>query len=318
MSFSVRKHLQKNTNWVEIKAILQKISQKGFQVLIVGGAVRDALLKREVREIDLASSAKPEEVLKLFPQAKTVFKKYGVVFIPLKDGTRLEIVSFRKDSVKSDGRRPEFIEYGTLETDFKRRDFTINALYYDLEKDKIFDFTEGQKHLKEKKIKTIGKARDRFEEDHLRMLRALRFESQLGFKLDTEIKTVIEELKREIKKISFERVTEEIHKVFSSGKTLTFIKSLKKHDIFDLIFLSLDFNRIKSFLSFFDPDSFNLKTRFRGSKNPLFKNRNLNSSEDIKNTIKNLKTSFLKKSFSTLFKKKVYKIKFSYLGWLLA
>ena len=259
MKHSVKKQLEKNSNWPEVKEILQKILQEGFQALIVGGAVRDALLNREVKEMDLASSAKPKDLLKLFPQAIDAFKKYGVVFIPLKDRARLEIVSFRKDSLKTDGRRPEFIEYGVLETDFMRRDFTINALYYDLQKDQIFDFAKGQKHLREKKIKTIGKAKDRFKEDYLRMLRALRFESQLDFKLDPEIKPAIEELKQNIKKISSERITEEIQKVFSTGKTLSFIKSLKKHDLFDLIFPDLDFNKLKTYFHFFEPESFDLK-----------------------------------------------------------
>lgn len=253
MSHSIKKHLEKNSNWREIKSILQKISRKGFQALVVGGAIRDALLNREVKEIDLASSAKPEELLKIFPQAGRAFKKYGVIFIPLKDKTSLEIATFRKDSRKSDGRRPEYVEYGALEHDFKRRDFTINALYYDFQKDEVLDFTEGRKHLKEKKIKTIGRAEDRFKEDYLRMLRALRFESQLGFKLDPEIKPAVKNLKQKIQEISQERVTEEIHKVFSCGKTLIWLVSLRKHGLFNLVFPGLDFNKIKSYLSLLAP-----------------------------------------------------------------
>ena len=269
----IKKHLEKNSHWLEIQEILKKISQEGFQVFIVGGAVRDALLNRKLKEIDLVSSAKPDDILRLFPKARGPFKKYGVIFISLKDGTRLEITSFRKDSSKSDGRRPEFIEYASMDTDFMRRDFTINALYYDPQKDKIFDFSGGQKDLKEKKIKTIGKAKERFREDYLRMIRALRFESQLGFKLDPEVTKAIKEQKQKLKEISPERITEEIHKVFLFGKTLSFISSLKKHGLFDLIFPNLDFNKTKSYLSFFDPissTSLDVETKERkNSRDPL-------------------------------------------------
>ena len=249
---SIKKQLEKQKNWLEIKAILQKISQAGFQAFIVGGAVREALLNQEVKEIDLVSSAKPDTLLNLFPQASDIFKKYNVLLIPLTNKSFLEVVSFRKDSAQGDGRRPESVDEASLKEDSQRRDFTINALYYNIETDEILDFSEGQKDLKEKKIKTIGKAQQRFQEDYLRMLRALRFESQLGFQLEPDIELAIKELKEKIKDISFERIRDEIHKIFSSGKTLRFIRSLKKHGLYDFIFPRLNFNKTISYLNFYE------------------------------------------------------------------
>jgi len=248
----LRKSFEKHPNWLKIQSIIEKIKEHGFEVFIVGGAVREALLNRQVKDIDLSSSAKPDDLLKIFPQAKDIFKKYGVIFIPLKnqftDQNLLEIVSFRTDSLKSDGRRPVYIRYGNLQEDFRRRDFTINALYYDFQKEEIIDFTEGLKHLKEKRLKTIGSAEDRFKEDYLRILRALRFENQLGFQLDPEVLSAIQKLKHKITSLSLERRTDEIHKVFSSGRVLSFIFSLEKRGLFDLIFPSLDFTQTKSCL----------------------------------------------------------------------
>ena len=249
---SIKKQLEKQKNWLEIKAILQKISQAGFQAFIVGGAVREALLNQEVKEIDLVSSAKPDTLLNLFPQASDIFKKYNVLLIPLKNKSFVEVVSFRKDSVQGDGRRPESVDEASLKEDSQRRDFTINALYYNIETDEILDFSEGQKDLKEKKIKTIGNAKQRFQEDYLRMLRSLRFESQLGFQLEPDIELAIKELKEKIKDISFERIRDEIHKIFSSGKTLRFIRSLKKHGLYEFIFPTLNFNKTISYLNFYE------------------------------------------------------------------
>ena len=251
MKHSIKKQLEQNSNWSEIKTIIQKISHKGFQVFVVGGAVRDALLKKKVKEIDLSSSAQPKEIKKLFPKALTLFQKYGVVTIPLQGKANLEIVTFREDSRLSDGRRPQSIQYSNLETDSKRRDFTINALYYDLKTDQVIDLVNGIKSLKEKKIKSIGKAKERFQEDHLRMLRALRFALQLDFNLDRKIKPAVFELKQNITKISKERITKELNKMFSYKEIKVCIESLKDYGLFEFIFPDLNFKKIKSCLTLY-------------------------------------------------------------------
>ena len=148
MDKNIKKQLELQANWPEVKNIIEVLSKKGFQTVVAGGAVRDALLKKIPKDLDLATSAKAEEVLKIFPSAKGEFAKYGVVFIPLKTKETLEITSFRKDVSYKDGRRPSSISYSKIEEDARRRDFTINALFYDPQKEEIIDFTGGLKIYK--------------------------------------------------------------------------------------------------------------------------------------------------------------------------
>ena len=240
MSQAIKKYLESKASWSEIQQIIKSLSLKGFQTVVAGGAVRDALLKKPAKDIDLASSATAQEILKIFPYAKGEFAKYGVIFIPLKTKETLEITSFRKDRSYKDGRRPSSISYSTIEEDAKRRDFTINALFYDTQKEKLIDFVEGVKDLNNKKLKTVGKAQERFEEDHLRALRALRLAHQLDFHIDEEIKKVLPSFAKKIMKISKERILEELVKMFSEGRIGKAVKLLKDHSLFYSVFPSLE------------------------------------------------------------------------------
>ena len=157
----IRKQLELKLNWPKIENVIKTLSDKGFQVVIAGGAVRDILLKKSPKDIDLATSAKAEDVLKIFPSAKGKFAKYGVVVIPLKQGERLELTSFRKDDLYKDGRRPDSISYSSMKEDAKRRDFTINALFYDSQSEEIIDFIGGLKDLQNKILRAVGKADER-------------------------------------------------------------------------------------------------------------------------------------------------------------
>ena len=248
MNQNIKKQLEWKNSWSEIKNIIDRISKKGFQVVVTGGAVRDALLKKIPKDIDLASSAKPEELLKIFPSAKGPFAKYGVIFIPLKTKETLEITSFRKDSSKTDGRRPHFISYGSMKEDATRRDFTINALFYDPQEEKLIDFVKGIKDLQNKTLKTVGPAKKRFEEDHLRAFRALRLSHQLEFQIDEETKKAIPLFAKKIKTISKERILKELIKMFSAGRIGSALKSLKNHDVFPYIFPRLDFSLENKYL----------------------------------------------------------------------
>ena len=240
MDQNIKKQLKRKDSWSEIKNIIELISKKGFQVVVAGGAVRDALLKKIPKDIDLATSAKAEELLKIFPSAKGPFAKYGVVFIPLQTKETLEITSFRKDSSRTDGRRPRSISYSSMKEDASRRDFTINALFYDSQKEKLIDFVKGIKDLQNKILRTVGPAKKRFEEDHLRALRALRLSHQLEFQIDEETKKALPFFAKKITKISKERILEELVKMFSVGRIGPALKSLKNHDVFPFIFPNLD------------------------------------------------------------------------------
>ena len=244
MKQPLKKIFKKQVYWKEINNIISKLQQEGFDAFIVGGAVRDALLNRAIKDIDIASSAKPEQIIKLLPKANSSFAKYGVVFIPLKNNQKIEITTFRKDFSYKDGRRPQTVKYSSIKEDVARRDFTINALFYDVKKEQIIDLTKGLTDLKNKKIKTAGKAEKRFKEDHLRMLRALRLAHQLNFQLDKEIKLALLKLNKNIKSISKERILDELMKMFSVGKIDRAIKKINDYGLFQYIFPELALSEI--------------------------------------------------------------------------
>lgn len=226
-----------NPLWQEVKEVLWKLHQAGWEAVLAGGAVRDSLLGKPPKDFDVAVSAPPEEVLKLFPRGKDLWKRYGVVFLPLSErGKNLEITTFRKDRSYTDGRRPDEVAYTSLKEDALRRDFTVNALFYDVKNSQILDFVKGEKDLKEGWIRTVGQPKQRFEEDKLRPLRALRFVHQLGFVLEEETKKAVTSCSKDLRFISKERIYDELMKMFSSGKYDKAITLLKDHSFFDSLF----------------------------------------------------------------------------------
>ena len=299
MQQSVKNCFEKHPYWSEIKKIILKLSQNNFKVFIVGGAVRDALLSKPIKDIDLATSARPEEIIKTFPTSNSNFSKYGLIFIPLKKTHKIEIATFREDSFYPDGRRPQSIKYSSMEKDAKRRDFTINALFYDLKTDKIIDLVNGIKDIKNKKIRTVGTAEKRFKEDHLRMLRALRQAHQLNFKLDKQTQLAILNLNKNIKLISKERVLEELTVMFSIGKMNQALKSLNDYGLFQQIFPQLKLEK-KYFLFWKKKFSFFHDSAFCWAIIGLpFFYFNLKNFEDFLKT-QPLKKSVIKQIFSYL------------------
>ena len=169
------------------------------------------LLGREAKDYDVATSATPEQVVSLFPGAQTVGAHFGVVIVRL-DHHHIEVATFRSDGSYSDGRRPDSVTYSTPELDAQRRDFTINGLFYDPLTEQVIDYVDGQVDLRMGLLRAIGVARDRFEEDHLRMLRAVRFATVLGFDIEHATWESICGLAPKIKSVSIERIREEFVK----------------------------------------------------------------------------------------------------------
>ena len=196
------------------KEIISRLERGGFSAFVVGGAVRDSLTGREATDFDIATSALPEETERLFQDLK-VFKtgeKHGTVTVVI-DGENFEVTTFRKDKGYSDMRRPDEVEFVTsLEEDLKRRDFTVNALAYN-EKTGIVDVCGGLDDLKNGVIRTVGAPNERFGEDALRILRALRFSSQLGFAIEANTAKSIFAYKERLKTVSGERVFHELKKL---------------------------------------------------------------------------------------------------------
>lgn len=192
--------------------VLQTLESAGFEAYFVGGSVRDVLLHRHVHDVDITTSAYPEEVKKLFEKLIDTGIKHGTVTV-LYGGESYEITTFRTESGYQDFRRPDHVTFvQNLDEDLKRRDFTINALAMDT-RGEVVDLFDGLKDLKDHVIRAVGNPEKRFHEDALRMMRAVRFMSQLEFKLEEKTEQAIKDNHQLLKKISVERIREEFIKM---------------------------------------------------------------------------------------------------------
>jgi poly(A) polymerase len=193
--------------------IVTRLQKAGFSAFWVGGCVRDFLLGRDPQDIDIATSARPEQVEKLFNHTIAVGKKFGVMVV-IEEGHQFQVATFRSEENYQDGRRPEKVIFSDAKADAIRRDFTVNALFYDPLTDKTHDWVHGERDLRAKIIRTIGKPEERFGEDHLRLLRAIRFAAQLNFEIEPETFAAVKRLAPKIKLISAERIRDELIKLF--------------------------------------------------------------------------------------------------------
>ena len=202
----------------DVIKIHKAFKKNGKKLYVVGGAVRDAILGKSPKDFDLATDAKPEEVEKIAKDngisSKPLGKAFGVVSLFI-NNEEYEIATFRKDIGK--GRRPSSVDYTDIHGDVKRRDLTVNALFYDIDRKEIVDLVGGIEDLKKKNIRTVGKAKERFDEDPLRKLRALRFWTRLGGKLDKELLDALQN-DPSLRGVSTERIRDEFLKSIKSSK----------------------------------------------------------------------------------------------------
>lgn len=190
----------------------------GFHAWIVGGASRDLLLGSIVKDVDIATDAKPEDLLQLFNQTYCVGVHFGVVIVVF-EGYSFEVATMRTESGTQDGRHPDSLCYTQDPAlDAKRRDFTINALYFDPLLEEVTDYFTGFEDLKNKKIRTVGQPVERLNEDFLRMMRAVRFAAQLGFEMEDSLERVIVQLSSSITRLSPERLRSEMTCCLLSGR----------------------------------------------------------------------------------------------------
>ena len=198
--------------------IVRQLREEGFQAYLVGGCVRDLVMGREPKDYDIATDATPEHVVRLYPNALTVGAQFGVVMVPHETGN-IEVATFRSDGRYADGRHPAEVRYAqTPQEDVRRRDFTINGLLFDPESDQVLDYVGGERDIRARRIRTIGDPVERFKEDRLRMLRAVRFAARFVFALDAAAKDAIRKLAPQIHDVSAERVREEIVKILTEGQ----------------------------------------------------------------------------------------------------
>jgi poly(A) polymerase len=198
--------------------ILKRLRGEGFQAFLVGGCVRDVVMGFVPKDYDISTDAVPEQVVRLFPESLTVGAQFGVVIVPREEGN-VEVATFRSDGRYADGRHPSQVRYAkTPQQDVLRRDFTINGLLYDPLKEQVLDYVGGQADIRARCLRTIGDPYERFSEDRLRMLRAVRFAARLKFTLDAATEEAIRKQAAEIRQVSAERARDEILKILTEGQ----------------------------------------------------------------------------------------------------
>lgn len=228
--------------------IVKKLQDSGYEAYFAGGSVRDMLMEREPVDYDIATSAKPDEIEEVLGKNEIhitdkekqlckiipIGKQFGVMMAVL-NGHQFEIATFRSDSSYSDGRRPDAVLFTSAKEDALRRDFTINGLFYDPIKKKMLDFVGGQKDMQKKKLRFIGEAHERIKDDHLRLLRGIRFKNNFGLDYGRMTKKAIKELHHLVEDISRERVTDELNKMLLHPRRAHSIKELDTFGILERV-----------------------------------------------------------------------------------
>ena len=194
--------------------IVRRLHAAGFSAFWVGGCVRDFLLGRAPGDYDIATSALPEQLEKLFPRTVAVGRKFGVIVV-VAGKQQFQVATFRAEADYRDGRRPETVVFADARADAERRDFTVNGLFFDPILEQLHDWVGGEADLRARVIRTIGAPEERFAEDHLRLLRAVRFAAQLDFEIEPATFAALKANAAKIKLISAERIRDEVIKLFA-------------------------------------------------------------------------------------------------------
>ena len=219
---------------------VKTLRKAGFQALWAGGCVRDRLLGIEPKDYDVATDARPNQVQSLFRRTVAVGMSFGVIQVLGKNNCSVEVATFRSDGEYSDGRHPDQVTFSTPEQDALRRDFTINGLYFDPIDERIYDFVEGEHDLQSGIIRAIRNPLERFGEDKLRLMRAIRFASRFGFDIDPATKEAICEMSATITQVSWERIQNEWSKMLCHPNRRLACELLLETGLLNEIFPELD------------------------------------------------------------------------------
>lgn len=195
--------------------IIEDLKKAGYEAYWAGGCVRDMLLGIQPKDFDIVTSAKPDDIERILEHTIPIGKQFGVI-LAIKNGHHFEIATFRSDAGYSDGRRPDAVEFTNAKEDALRRDFTINAMFYDPSTDQVMDYVNGQQDMRDKLIRFIGNPEERIKEDHLRILRAVRFKNNFDFQYHPDTYQAVKEHVHLIKNISPNRIADELNKMIMS------------------------------------------------------------------------------------------------------
>jgi len=197
--------------------IIRELRKRGHEAYLVGGCVRDMVMGIEPADYDIATSARPEEIVKIFPRTESIGAQFGVILVIYR-GHPFEVATFRSDEAYVDGRRPTGVVFTDVQQDVLRRDFTINGLLYDPLDQRVIDYVEGQSDIQAKLVRAIGDPRARFEEDKLRILRAVRFGARLGYEIEPATWEAVRAMAPGIHQVSRERIREELSRILTEGQ----------------------------------------------------------------------------------------------------
>ncbi|MBI5762559.1 MAG: CCA tRNA nucleotidyltransferase [Planctomycetes bacterium] len=239
--------------------IVQQLRKAGHEALFAGGCVRDMLMDHEPSDFDVATSARPEQVSSLFKRTQKVGAKFGVVLVRMGKQT-VEVATFRRDLAYSDGRHPSGVEFTDAREDAKRRDFTINGMFFDPVQNEVVDYVGGRDDIARRVIRAIGEPTKRFAEDHLRLLRAVRFAARFEFEIDPATWTAMREHAPEIARISPERIREELEIVLTHPRRAAAVQLLHECGVLAKCWahaakVSMDFGRTSDELSHLPTDA---------------------------------------------------------------
>lgn len=213
--------------------ICQTLQSAGYEAVFAGGCVRDELMGIEPKDYDIATSATPQQVLALFPNGDEIGAHFGVILIK-KDGHHFEVATFRVDGNYQDGRRPDSVTFASAEEDAKRRDFTINGIFKDPVSGELKDYVNGRKDLEDKILRAIGNPKKRFEEDALRLLRAIRFSTKTSFPIEPQTWSAVKESAPLLSQISIERIRDEFNQIITHPKRAEGIELLVQSGLMEV------------------------------------------------------------------------------------
>ncbi|MBN2144712.1 MAG: CCA tRNA nucleotidyltransferase [Candidatus Aureabacteria bacterium] len=223
-----------NDKLQKAKWIISTLRSAGFETMIVGGAVRDHYMGLSPKDLDIATEARPEQVESLFSHTISVGKQFGVILVIVEKDS-FEVATFRKDFHYSDGRHPDKVEFASAREDVLRRDFTINGLFWDPDKDEIHDWVDGCRDIDNKIIRCIGNPHERFQEDRLRILRAVRFASNLDFEIEPQTWEAVCDPRYSLDRISKERIRIEFEKILTRSHAAKGLALLQKSGLVEYV-----------------------------------------------------------------------------------